>query len=258
MSAGASPPSATLLVAVVLEQREALEAGLLEAGKAAEAARREGERARARAEAADRAKGEVLAARGHAIRTPMTAVLGMADLLAGEGLDGRQRGFVEAIRTSGQHLLSVVDNVLDFSRIEAGGLALERVDFPLGEVLEQVRSLTAPQALERGLELRFAYAGYLPPTVRGDPTPVRQVLLTLVGNALKFTPEGRVEVHLASRPAGEGRFVLRFEVEDTGIGVTPEQAAGLFRPFAQADRYTARRYGGSGLGLAISKRLVAA
>ena len=214
--------------------------------------------AKEKAEEASRAKTEFLAAMSHEIRTPLTVVLGMADLLAAEGPGGEQRGRVEAIRTSGRHLLSVVNDILDFSRIEAGGLELERIDFALADVLDQVRSLTAPQAAERGLELRLAYGGYLPPVVRGDPTRLAQVLLNLVGNGLKFTHRGGVTVHLGSRPEGGGRFVLRFEVRDTGIGMTPGQVAGLFRPFAQADRSTTRRYGGSGLGLAISRRLVEA
>src|SRR3954466_5328992 len=146
---------------------------------------------------------EFLAVMSHEIRTPLTAVLGMADLLAAEELSPRQRGFAEAIRTSGRHLLHVINDVLDFSRIEDGGLELERVDFPLGEVLEQVRSLMVPQAVERGLDLAFELDEHSPPIVKGDPTRLRQVLLNLVGNALKFTPAGRVEVRLASRPSGE-------------------------------------------------------
>jgi PAS domain S-box-containing protein len=214
--------------------------------------------AKEKAERASRAKTEFLAAMSHEIRTPLTAVLGMADLLAAEGLDDKQRGHVGAIRTSGRHLLGIVNDVLDFSRIEAGGLELERIDFALADVLNQVRSLMAPQAAERGLELRLAYGGYLPPVLRGDPTRLAQVLVNLVGNGLKFTHRGGVTVHVSSRPEGGDRFVLRFEVRDTGIGMTPEQVAGLFRPFSQADRSTTRRYGGSGLGLAISKRLVEA
>src|SRR3954468_10286121 len=213
---------------------------------------------RERAENATRAMSDFLAVMSHEIRTPMTGVLGMADLLAAAGLPGRERRQVEAIRTSGRHLLHVVDDVLDFSRIEAGGLALERVDFSPAEVLEQVRSLMAPQALERGLGLAFGLDEHSPPVIKGDPTRLRQVLLNLVGNALKFTHAGGVTVRLAGRPAGEGRFVLRFGVEDTGIGVAPEERAGLFDAFTQADRSTARRYGGSGLGLAISRRLVGA
>jgi signal transduction histidine kinase len=158
----------------------------------------------------------------------------------------------------GRHLLSVINDILDFSRLQAGRLELERVDFSVPGLLDEVRSLLAPPARERGLELRFELDEHSPPIGVGDPTRLRQVLLNLVGNALKFTHKGGVAVAVSSRPEGEGRVRLRFEVRDTGIGMTPGQAAGLFRAFAQADRSTARRYGGSGLGLAISKRLVEA
>ncbi|HEX8374470.1 MAG TPA: ATP-binding protein, partial [Geminicoccaceae bacterium] len=229
-----------------------------DARREAEDARREAEEARRQAEEAARAKADFLAAMSHEIRTPLTAVLGMADLLAAEELTGRQKGYVAAIRTSGRHLLSVVNDILDFSRIEAGRLELERVDFSVPGLLEEVRSLLAPQARERGLELRFELDEHSPPIGVGDPTRLRQVLLNLVGNALKFTHEGGVAVAVSSRPEGEGRVRLLFEVRDTGIGMTPGQAAGLFQAFAQADRSTARRYGGTGLGLAISRRLVEA
>src|SRR3954451_9734874 len=182
----------------------------------------------------------------------------MADLLAAAGLGPKQRGFVEAIRASGHHLLHVIDDVLDFSRIEAGGLAVERVDVSPAEVLGQVGSLMAPQAVERGLDLAFALDEGSPPVVKGDPTRLRQVLLNLVGNALKFTHQGGVTVRLASRPEGEGRVRLRVEVHDTGIGIPRERQAGLFDAFTQADPSPPRRYGGTGLGLAISKRLVGA
>jgi signal transduction histidine kinase/DNA-binding response OmpR family regulator len=231
---------------------------LRRAGREAEAARREAEEARRQAEAADRTKTDFLAAMSHEIRTPMTGVLGMADLLAAEPLSERQRRHVEGIRTSGRHLLAVINDILDFSRIEAGRLELERVDFALTEVLERVRQLTAPQATERGLELGFVLDEHSPPVIRGDPTRLQQVLLNLVGNGLKFTHRGGVTVHLTHSMEGDGRVRFRFEVRDTGIGMTPEQVAGLFRPFTQADRSTVRRYGGSGLGLAISRRLVEA
>ncbi|HEX8374968.1 MAG TPA: CHASE3 domain-containing protein, partial [Geminicoccaceae bacterium] len=221
-------------------------------------AEREAEEALARAEAAERAKSDFLAAMSHEIRTPLTGVLGMADLLAMADLPDKERGYVAAIRASGRHLLAVINDILDFSRIEAGQLGLERVDFSVPGLLEEVRSLLAPPARERGLELAFELDEQSPPIGVGDPTRLKQVLLNLVGNALKFTHEGGVAVAVSSRPEGEGRVRLLFEVRDTGIGMTPGQAAGLFQAFSQADRSTARRYGGSGLGLAISKRLVEA
>jgi PAS domain S-box-containing protein len=210
------------------------------------------------AERASRAKSEFLAAMSHEIRTPMTGVLGMADLLAGAHLPERERGYVEAIRASGRHLLSIINDILDFSRIEAGRLELEQVDFSVFFLLEQVRSLMAPQAAERGLGLEFKFETPSPPVVQGDPTRLQQVLLNLVGNALKFTQKGGVTVAVSHGPA-DGRMArFRFEVRDTGIGIPKEKQAELFEAFAQADRSTARRYGGSGLGLAICKRLVGA
>jgi signal transduction histidine kinase/CheY-like chemotaxis protein len=242
-----------------LEDLAALAADLLmlrRAGRETQQSRREAEEAQRRAEAADRAKTEFLAAMSHEIRTPMTGVLGMAELLAAGDLPAKQRRYAEAIRLSGQHLLSIINDILDFSRIEAGGLELERIDFPLAEPLDQVRQLTEPQALERGLGLRFELDERSPAVVRGDPTRLKQVLFNLVGNGLKFTRAGSVTMRVACRAEDEGRVHLRFEVEDTGVGMTPEQVAALFRPFTQADRSTTRRYGGSGLGLAICKRLV--
>jgi signal transduction histidine kinase/DNA-binding NarL/FixJ family response regulator len=239
---------ATLPVAIALLQRDALTVRLQQATQAAEAAR-------AQAEAAARAKADFLAAMSHEIRTPMTGVLGMADLLAAEDLGERHRGLVQALQTSGRHLLHVINDILDFSRLEAGGLALERIDFSLPALLEELRSLMLPQAVERGLELRLVPDPQAPPVLRGDPTRLRQVLLNLVGNGLKFTHAGGVTVRVR---CVDGAERLRFEVRDTGIGIPAEKRAGLFQAFSQADHSTARRYGGSGLGLAICRHLVQA
>ena len=210
------------------------------------------------AEQASRTKSEFLAAMSHEIRTPMTGVLGMADLLAAESINPTQKRYVDTIRTSGRHLLSIINDILDFSRIEAGQLELELIDFALSDALEQVRSLLTPQAAERGLMLRVVQATAPNLTVRGDPTRVRQILVNLVGNGLKFTSQGSVTLTVRQMATAPDAVRLRFEVRDTGIGIPLERQAGLFQPFVQADSSTTRHYGGSGLGLVICKSLVAA
>jgi signal transduction histidine kinase/ActR/RegA family two-component response regulator len=224
---------------------------------AAEAAAADARLAQIRAEAGELSKSQFLAAMSHEIRTPMTGVLGMADLLAAERLDDRQQGYVRAIRTSGQHLLSVINDILDFSRFDAGGVSLENIDFSMVDLLEQVRSIMAPQAAERGLRLSFDLAQHSPPVVKGDPTRLRQVLVNLIGNGLKFTSVGGVDVRVACKVIDK-EAEYRFDVEDTGIGIPEERQSELFRAFTQADRSTARKYGGSGLGLAICRQLVTA
>ncbi|WP_159715757.1 ATP-binding protein [Geminicoccus flavidas] len=234
----------SLPVAVVLSQREVMISELLSAKEAAEAA--------------GRAKSQFLAAMSHEIRTPMTGVLGMADLLAAEPLEPRQQAYLRAIRTSGQHLLHVINDVLDFSRLETGGVVLEQADFSVPELLEQVRLIMSPQAAERGLRLDFDLDEHSPLVVRGDPARLRQVLVNLIGNALKFTCEGGVQVRIWHIPLADGRVQFHFEVEDTGIGIAEERLKQLFRPFTQADQSISRRFGGSGLGLAICRQLVTA
>ncbi|MFZ1426596.1 MAG: CheR family methyltransferase [Geminicoccaceae bacterium] len=211
-----------------------------------------------KAEHASLVKSEFLAAMSHEIRTPLTGVLGMADLLATENLSPAQRRYLDTIRVSGRHLLGIINSILDFSRIEVGRMELERIDFVPADVLEQAQSILAPQAAERGLELRIERAMAELLVVRGDPTRLQQVLVNLVGNALKFTPQGSVTVRVHELPAAAGTLRLRFEVQDTGIGIPHERRPELFQPFVQADRSTTRNYGGSGLGLAICQRLVEA
>ncbi|HEX7889880.1 MAG TPA: ATP-binding protein [Ramlibacter sp.] len=208
---------------------------------------------------AGEARTEFLAAMSHEIRTPMTGVLGMVDLLAAEHLTTPQQGYVDAMRSSGRHLLSIINDILDFSRIESGKLELEDVDFSLPEVIERLRSLTHPLAVERGLMLLFDNPDEGAQVLRGDPLRIRQVLLNLVSNAIKFTEQGSVTVTVMQRPRedGEGLWV-RFAVHDTGVGIETEKLRQLFTPFTQADRSISRQYGGSGLGLAICKRLVEA
>lgn len=211
----------------------------------------------ARLRHANETRRDFLAAMSHEIRTPLTGVLGMVDLLRTEDLSERQRGYVEAMRVSGRHLLNVVNDILDFSRIESGRLDLEEIDFPLPAVLEGLRSLVHPRAVERGVNLRIEVQPGMPEVFRGDPVRLKQVLLNLVDNAIKFTSAGSVTVRVSPTPRGRAETV-QFEVADTGIGMQPEQMQRLFMPFTQADGSISRQYGGSGLGLAICKRLVEA
>ncbi|MDB5750388.1 MAG: domain S-box [Ramlibacter sp.] len=203
------------------------------------------------------ARTEFLAAMSHEIRTPMTGVLGLVDLLVGERLDARQQGYVDALRVSGRHLLSIINDILDFSRIESGRLELEQVNFTLRQLLEGVRSLAHPLAVERGLTLKEELRCSDDLALCGDELRLRQVLLNLVSNAIKFTERGEVTVRVGAR-AEQGCLRMLFDVCDTGVGIPQEKLAHLFAAFTQADQSTAREYGGSGLGLAISKRLVEA
>lgn len=202
-------------------------------------------------------RSEFLAAMSHEIRTPMTGVLGIVDLLEAEETTPRQRRYIESIRLSGKHLINIINDVLDFSRIETGKIELEEIDFSLPALLEQLRALLEPTARERQLALSCDLPEGSPPVVKGDPTRLKQVLLNLVGNAIKFTPEGSVTLAVRHWDDGEdGGHRFRFEVRDTGIGIPADKLAHLFSAFTQADYSTRRRFGGSGLGLAISKRLV--
>ena len=219
-------------------------------------AKSETENARLRAEDASRAKSQFLANMSHEIRTPLNAVLGMTSLLLDTRLDETQRDYVETAQASGEHLLGLINDILDFSKIEAGRLELERVPFDVREAVEEALDVVAFNASRKSLELGALVEEHVPTAVEGDSGRVKQVLVNLLANAVKFTERGEVTLHVDARPGERGSAVeLTFAVHDTGIGIAEEHRARIFGVFSQVDASSTRRFGGSGLGLAISKRL---
>lgn len=232
-----------------ITERKQVERELIAAMESAETAKRE-------ADQANTAKSEFLASMSHEIRTPMNAILGMAELLSETELNAEQKRYIGTFSSAGETLLAIINDILDLSKIESGQLKLEQTCFNLGMLLDQLGEIMAVRAHEKNLELAFRLPDTLPDGLIGDPTRLRQIIVNLVGNAIKFTEQGEVVVEVALERRSTDRIDLTFSVRDTGIGIEPGQLDKIFQSFTQADSSTTRKYGGTGLGLTISQLFV--
>jgi signal transduction histidine kinase len=212
--------------------------------------------AKAKAEEVARLKSEFLANMSHELRTPLNGVIGITDLVLGGELRVEQRELLAIVRSSADSLLTIINSVLDFSKLEARKVFLETVEFNLANLIAETMKAMALQAQQKGLELSYYLAPGTPDMICGDPNALRQILVNLVGNATKFTEKGEVALRIIPESEDAREIALRFEVADTGIGIPLEKQTSIFAPFVQADGSSTRRYGGTGLGLAISSNLV--
>jgi len=209
-----------------------------------------------RAEAANQAKRRFISVVSHEMRTPLNAIIGMSDLLRDTHLSREQADMLQTLRSSSRVMLGLVEDVLDFSKIEAGKLVLDKTDFDLHALVNSTSRILAAQAVAKGIEFVVSIMPEVPPALRGDPHYLRQILINLAGNAVKFTEHGSVTMHVSAQSESEARVRLKFSIRDTGIGIPPEAQARIFESFTQADQSTARRFGGTGLGTTIAKQLV--